>query len=488
MAEPIRACSSRPARPVAALVAICLCAGFLGLGTASLASAQESSPKGYIEIPASEDGSYVLTAKPGSGHNWGTPDFVRFLVMVAREWKRRHPEGPVLRIGDMSRPDGAEFPPHKTHRDGLTADLFTSPKNVCHVSYPDQGLTEELAQLMYDYGARQILYNGDRVVKAVPVAQKYPKHDDHFHVVIDPSRVPPGGGLMVMPEPGSRSGDWISAAQLNEERSDLILRWRVLGEAKLKSARIQFDDLDPDNGVLHDSGAERLRQPAYKLPLTLEDGGKYRWRVQLELADQAELLETSWQTLSADLRPPEVVGASPGEGELVDQHPELRWRYTKDGVPQRQYWVELDKDPDHKRVWVKLGPFESSSAAATLPAELKLRRSKTYHWRVRVEDAHGNLAESEWVRFKTTSGYGKKREGDEGAEPESDSPVRAKGSVSANSLNMRQGPGTQHAVVTTLSRGQEVSILGEQAGWLEIEVQVEGRSVRGFVSASYIQR
>jgi len=466
-------------RSLAGALALCLWAG--------TAAAQETSPKGYIEMPVAEDGSYVLTAKTGSGRNWGTPVFVRYLVMVAREWKRRHPQGPFLRIGDMSKPDGGTFPPHKTHKDGLTADLFTTPKNACHVKFADQGLTEELAQLMYDLGARQILYNGERVVKAIPVAQKWPKHDDHFHIVIDPKRVPAAGALMALPEPGSRTGDWVGRGRVDEEGKGLILSWRILGQAKLKSVRVQVDDLDESNGILHDSGQARLRQPAYKVPLAVQHGKPIRWRVQVEVGGQEELLESSWQTLSVDLEEPKVEGRSP-QGK-IDARPTLVWSYVKEGAPQRRYWIELDKDPDHKRVWVKLGPFTGAQSRAELPPKLRLKRSKTYHWRVRVEGAHGNRVESDWIKFKTSSGYGKKKKTKrKGKDSEPAPKSRPQGTVTAQALNMRKGPGTSHAVLTSLPRGTAVSIVSESGGWLEIEVASGGKTLRGFVSAQYVKR
>jgi SH3 domain-containing protein/penicillin-insensitive murein endopeptidase len=477
----VRGSSSR-SRTIVGALALCLWAG--------AASAQETSPKGYIEMPVAADGSYVLTAKSGSGRNWGTPVFVRYLVMVAREWKRRHPEGPFLRIGDMSKPDGSNFPPHKTHKDGLTADLFTTPKNACHVRFPDQGLTEELAQLMYDLGARQILYNGERVVKAIPVAKKWPKHDDHFHIVIDPKRVPAAGALMALPEPGCRTGDWVGRGRVDEEGKGLVLSWRVLGQAKLKSVRVQVDDLDGNNGILHDSGQVRLRQPAYKLPLAVQHGKALRWRVQVQVAGQEDLLESAWQTLSVDLEPPLVAGRSP-QGK-IDARPSLVWSYTKDGAPQKRYWIELDKDPDHKRVWVKLGPFSGAATRYSFPPKLRFKRSKTYHWRVRVEGEHGNRVESDWIKFKTSSAYGKKKKKrrgkkGQGAEPEP-SRARPKGTVTAQALNLRKGPGTGHAVLTSLPRGTVVGILSESGGWLEIEAESGGKTWRGFVSAQYVKR
>ena len=52
---------------------------------------------------------------------------------------------------------------------------------------------------------------GTKVVDNVPVAQKYPKHDDHFHVVIDPSRVPAEGALLILPRADRKDGGWVGA-------------------------------------------------------------------------------------------------------------------------------------------------------------------------------------------------------------------------------------------------------------------------------------
>lgn len=443
------------------------------------ARADDESPLGYVEMPAAEDGAWVLASPPGSGRNWGRPVFIRYLVLVAREWRRRHPEGPVLRIGDLSKPDGTEFPPHKTHKDGLTADLFTTrPDNICHVRYPNQELTLELAQLCYDYGARQILYNGDLVTKTIGVAQKYPKHDDHFHVVIDPARVPEEGALLVLPERRRASGAFVSSADVDAAGRGLELAWRVLGQASLRSYRVLFDDERDEDGVLHDSGPLRKQATTYALPLALEHGRRYRWRVELELA-QGEPVGCAWQTLTADLQPPLVSAAAPDDDADVDVAPVLRWRYEKKGAAQASYWIELDRDPDHRKVWLTLGPFEGAQGAHPLPPE-RLRRNKTYHWRVFVRDAHGNQAHTAWRRFETTSKFDPRAQ--------AEAPAGAKqGRVSATALNLRAGPGTGHAVVTTLPKGAEVTILAEHGGWLEVVATHEGQQVRGFVSAQYVE-
>jgi hypothetical protein len=455
------------------------------VGTASLlgtsALGQETSTKGYIEMPKADDGAWVLTSRTGSGRNWGTPNFVRHLALVANEWKRRHPKGPFLRIGDMSKPDGSTFPPHKTHKDGLTADIFTTPKNVCHVNYPDQGLTLELAQLFYDYGAKQILYNGTKVVEALAVARKWPKHDNHFHVVINPARVPVEGAPLVIPGTSVADGAWVSRTALDETLSNLVLHWRLLGGARLKGVRVIFDDMQDDNGVLHDSEQQRLRKPRYEVPVALEDGRAYRWRLEVETSKGA-LAKLGWQTLRADLIAPSVTALGPKDDLESDAPPTLRWRFAKSGAAQARYRIELDGDSNHRKVATRLGPFNGAAGKHTLdPKTAKLKRVKRYFWRVIGVDAHGNEGASGWETFKTGRQFGK---------PAKDPALKTGGSRSGTvtaALNMRAGPGTQHAVTTVLSKGSEVKVVGEADGWLEVKTQAGGKTVTGFVSKKFVR-
>lgn len=453
-----------------ALVAGVAFTALAGADRAARAAPPDESPVGYIEMPASEDGTWVLASPPGSGHNWGKPVFIRYLVMVATEWRRRHPDGPVLRLGDLSKPDASTFPPHKTHKDGLTADVFTTrPANICHVNYEDQHLTLELAQLMFDLGARQILYNGKLVIREIPVAQKWPKHDDHFHVVIDPARVPAEGMLLVLAEPGSRGGDWVGSDRLAEDGTDLELGWRVVGQAALRNAVVEVDDLDDANGVLHTSDPLRRAEPGYRLPIALTDGQRLRWRVTLELRS-GETVGLGWQALRVDLQPPAVTVTAPEAEAEVDAPPQLRWTYAKADTPQARYRVEVDKDPDHRRVWTTLGPFESATTSHTL-AGVRLRKGRTYHWRVVVTGAHGNEVATDWRRFKTSNRFDGSRHG----------------TVAADTLNLRRGPGTQHRVVTSLSRGTRLQVEAERDGWLQVVAPgPRGKKVRGFVSKKYV--
>lgn len=458
-------------------------------GAAAPARAQES-PRGYIEMPVSEDGTWVLTSPTGSGRNWGTPTFVRHLVMVAREWRRRHPNGPFLRIGDMSKPDGSDFPPHKTHKDGLTADIFTSPRNICHVDYPDQDLTLELAQLFHDYGARQILYNHQKVIDGVSVAQRWPKHDDHFHIVIDPSRVPAEGDLLVLPESSARDGAVIAAPRLSAERTGLQLAWRILGQSRLKSYRVLFDDLRDDDGVLHDSGPLRAARTTYDLPVALEHGKTYRWRVELDVGGE-QPVGFGWQRLTTDLTPPAVEALSPRDDAAVDA-PTLAWRYQKAGVAQGSFRIELDNDANHRRIAGTLGPFQGAASSYTLRVPLK--RGKRYWWRVVVTCANGNEAASEWHTFKHEPGAGETTPGASAPGASAPrggggAPAARAGTVNADSLNLRAGAGTDHDVVTTLRRGTLVRVLGDPtADWLHVEADGrDGQPVRGYVARRFVE-
>lgn len=443
-----------------------------------------TSPLGYVEMPPSDDGTWVMTSPPGSGRNWGTPTFIRHLILVAKEWRRRHPEGPVLRLGDLSRPDGADFPPHKTHKDGLTADVFTSPKNLCHVDWDDQALTLELAQLFHDYGAKQILYNGELVCEKVPVAQKWPKHDDHFHVVIDPARVPQDGEVLVLPEPDSRDGAFISSARVDEERTGLVLSWRVLGQAKLRSYRVVFDD-EQDGDVLHDSGPLKVARTSYAVPVALEHGKRYRWRLELDLGGTAPL-GFGWQKLAADLQRPEVEATSPGDEAGVGEAPTLSWRYAKPGVAAATYRIELDLDSNHKKVSATLGPFPAATSYALRGVPLK--KGKKYHWRVVVTDAHGNEGASAWRTFKVEKQPGAAEGPGAAAGGGREGPPARAGTVTTDALNLRAGPGTEHDVLATLRRGTPVTIRGESGDWFEVEAPgPSGEPARGFVSKRYVE-
>jgi hypothetical protein len=381
-------------------------AGALPL-VAGIARSQEKSDLGYIEMPAPTDGSYTLASPPGSGHNWGKPDFIRALLAVAREWHRRHPDLPKLCIGDMSHRDASDFPPHVSHKDGLTADIVTRPVNICDIKYPNHDHQIELAELFVAYGARQILFNGDAVIAKIKVAQKHELHDDHYHVVIDTAKTPDDSKPFVLPAGGFSEGATVGGSSFDKDGKSLILRWVVLGGSKEKvksvsvTLRLGASAKDDEaNAALWESGPEKPgAENAIKVPVALVTGNTYRWKLALELAS-GETVGFDWQTFKLELATPVVALEGPADGAAVTGVPELSWTFQKKGAEQASFFVELS-DTGPKKPTVRLGPIEGKGTTFALRAT-PLRRNQRYYWRVRALDAQGNEGVSEWRSWKTS--------------------------------------------------------------------------------------
>ncbi|MDP7033272.1 MAG: SH3 domain-containing protein [Planctomycetota bacterium] len=264
----------------------------------------QTSEKGYIQMPVSKNGEWILTAAPSSNRHWGTPETIRMLTLVAREWKKRHPDS-TLRIGDISKPDGSTFPPHVTHKNGLNIDIFTKPANVCHISYSEQEKTLELARIFFRFGATQILYNHPDVIAADSRVTKWPRHDDHFHVIVDPNRVPKTDDPIVIPTANRADGSTLTRLDINR-RSQFVLSWNVLLVSKRwqRGYRVLFDDLDPTNGDLYDSGKKSSNRTALRIKVPVEDGQTYRWKVEV-FGPRKTSAATQWHQLTVDRSKPE---------------------------------------------------------------------------------------------------------------------------------------------------------------------------------------
>lgn len=59
------------------------------------------------------------------------------------------------------------------------------------------------------------------------------------------------------------------------------------------------------------------------------------------------------------------------------------------------------------------------------------------------------------------------------------------GSVTASSLKVRSGPSTGYDVLSTLSKGTSLSVLGESGGWYYVEMK---NGTKGYASKDYIQK
>jgi hypothetical protein len=436
-----------------------------------IATAQEASPKGYIEMPLAKDGSYIFNGKPGDNRRWGKPETIKSLMLVAREWNRKYQGKYKIRIGDISKKDGSDFPPHKTHKDGLRIDITTSP-NICHITFKDQSITTELAQLFVRFGAWRIYYNHPNVITSVKEVKPLEKHDDHFHVEIDPKKVPQNEGPFVIAAPPVAENGWVGSLHAKKEGEGWMgtrLEWAYLGADALWQKSFQVDLSDEKETILHSSKVTESSKLFYRLAYPLEDEKNYKWRVNV-VGKNNQTLTTGWIPFRTDFTPPQVSGISPKKDEEMDSRPTFTWKYEDSQSKQHSFILELDKDDDHTKLIWRSAQEISAKEEFTLPMDLPTQ--KTYYWRVIVFDGRGNSAMSDWISFHV------------------DKKKKIKltpATVNSKSLNLRKGPGTSHGVVCKLSQGQKVYIVEKQNDWLKVRFQSGNSIMEGYVHKDYVK-
>ncbi|MHC4830428.1 MAG: Ig-like domain-containing protein, partial [Planctomycetota bacterium] len=302
------------------------------------------------------------------------------------------------------------------HKDGLTADVCTRPKNICHIKYEDQKLTAELAELMVQLGARQLLYNGKEVQALVPMAQTVPKHDDHFHVVIDPNKVPKDLAPILLAETQSKTGGVLGEASFGKPRRspkkkkkkrgkkgeapatdpdplpDARVAWRFLGDAKGFQKTVVVEAESKAAGLAYRSEPTKGPKTWHLIPGELADGQTLRWRVTVQCSDDTEQ-NIPWQELRVDLRPPVVAGVAPAPGSTSARRPKFTWTY-KDPSAQLRAHVEIK----HRKAKRGAAAAQLEGSAAELAAPVDLPKGDL-SWRVVATDLAGNQAASDWVDF-----------------------------------------------------------------------------------------
>lgn len=165
---------------------------------AGLSAAKEPA---WVRLPPSSEYERAEWSVSAGGQ-WGRPEVIRAIRLVAHVWDSRHPDGPVIGVNDISLRGGGEFMVgehrrHLGHRYGVEADIVTSGPYITWTHYPNQDLTLELAELFGRYGAVRILYTGKYLGQKRPdLVHYYPGHSDHFHVKFDPSKCP----VEILPE------------------------------------------------------------------------------------------------------------------------------------------------------------------------------------------------------------------------------------------------------------------------------------------------
>lgn len=76
--------------------------------------------------------------------------------------------------------------------------------------------------------------------------------------------------------------------------------------------------------------------------------------------------------------------------------------------------------------------------------------------------------------------------GGDGDNPEADADKLGADAFSTLSLNVRSGPSTEHDVITTLEKGEQVKFLSDSLGWINIELIERDDKSTGWASSKYL--
>jgi len=134
--------------------------------------------------------------------NWGTLKLIQVIEAVGKEWNMRHPQGPRISVGDLSKPGGGNMPGHASHKMGKDADMRYVrngySEGICDLNPPppdppcdyNSGLTQELLNLFCKSGVDLIYTDiSSRTGLVAPpgcqIDTNYaPDHTNHIHIRI----------------------------------------------------------------------------------------------------------------------------------------------------------------------------------------------------------------------------------------------------------------------------------------------------------------
>lgn len=197
--------------------------GVLTLGFSAEAAVLEPTDTFYPDLALddtrSDDMMDAIVMPNGPGYivkhphlAWGTPRTIEALQSALRRYLDRRLEGPLVRIGDISKRNGGAFPPHVSHQfgrdvdigyvlSGMDADVARFRRASQHnldlkrtwaliESVIETGIVAyvfmdyEIQALLYPYaGAKASMFQYPHGRRAsVGIIRHWPGHADHFHV------------------------------------------------------------------------------------------------------------------------------------------------------------------------------------------------------------------------------------------------------------------------------------------------------------------
>lgn len=150
-----------------------------------MTEAQTQDQRGFFFLPQGyEGGGYYTYGTPGGGRGqYAHLDMITLLLLVGYQWSQLDKR--KFGVGNISLADGAEFKPHRSHRDGLQADVRAIRKDgreercsIFDAQYDRAATTELIGLFQRHPHVRGVLFN-DASISGVG---RTTGHDDHFHI------------------------------------------------------------------------------------------------------------------------------------------------------------------------------------------------------------------------------------------------------------------------------------------------------------------
>lgn len=182
-----------------------------------LPNADQISPGQVLKLPAETDADHPDLAKPATSagktgpvttqlpksgpgfvtynpddpqgsDRYGTAGFVAALQALAQKWSDG--EAVPVSFGDMSRKNGAKFPPHKGHNTGREVDIRPFRKDGKNLPAKwqaadyDRLRTRRFVQLAKQLEPNAVFFFNDPVLIDAGLVKRLAGHDDHLHLQI----------------------------------------------------------------------------------------------------------------------------------------------------------------------------------------------------------------------------------------------------------------------------------------------------------------
>lgn len=160
------------------------CTADIGLTDQELELEEQGSRALFQQMPAAGTGFVCY----GPIHKrFGKPEVVRTIQHICKLWQQKFPDGPRLRIGNISLQGGGPVPPHKSHQKGVDVDIapIASTTEEIAITWQHPRYSRERNQWLVDQlhnnpfiKVRVILFNDPNIRRV----KHWPGHDNHLHV------------------------------------------------------------------------------------------------------------------------------------------------------------------------------------------------------------------------------------------------------------------------------------------------------------------